>query len=49
LNPVGIILKSNDAAGPYTALNQNGSGHRMVYRAEQPGNISNGVDLIVVR
>jgi len=37
---------SNPAAEPCTALNQNGSGHRMVYRAEQRDIISNGVKTI---
>src|SRR4030042_5435420 len=45
-NSAGIILGPDPAAEPCTALNQNGSGHRMVYRAEQRDIISNGVKTI---
>jgi hypothetical protein len=44
LNLTGIILKSNSPVEPCAALNQNGSEHRMVYRAERRGIISNGVN-----
>jgi hypothetical protein len=43
-NPAGTILGLNPAAELCTALNQNGSGHRMVYRVEQRSIISNGVN-----
>jgi hypothetical protein len=45
LNPAGIIIKPNPTAEPCTALNQNGSEHRMVYRAEKRGIIFNGVNV----